>query len=274
MRGKEPLAQVGVDVAGITPAYAGKSQQRHHRRGPSRDHPRVCGEKHEILSGLGDDAGSPPRMRGKADHRRRQKVQPGITPAYAGKSALGARPSLRRRGSPPRMRGKALPRPALAPLGGITPAYAGKSSVRVPLPLALRDHPRVCGEKRFASPGGLRRSGSPPRMRGKVNNDITAAGLLGITPAYAGKSADRRLRAAGQQDHPRVCGEKHGDGAVAVHDAGSPPRMRGKVEAELAVVKAVGITPAYAGKRWPAPRGRWPCRDHPRVCGEKTKKIP
>lgn len=73
---------------------------------------------------------------------------------------------------------------------------------------------------------------------------------------------------------PRVCGEKARTLIVQDEPQGSPPRMRGKGQARCEVVVEFGITPAYAGKR-PLPsfcgiRG-W---DHPRVRGEKTKKIP
>ena len=51
-----------------------------------RDHPRVCGEKEagDILPS--DNAGSPPRMRGKECGKVENYVESGITPAYAGKS--------------------------------------------------------------------------------------------------------------------------------------------------------------------------------------------
>ena len=45
MRGKGNIALRRVAVAGITPAYAGKSLSEEIRRFPPRDHPRVCGEK-------------------------------------------------------------------------------------------------------------------------------------------------------------------------------------------------------------------------------------
>ena len=38
--------------------------------------------------------------------------------------------------------------------------------------------------------------------------------------------------------------------------------------------QGVGITPACAGKSARSFAGVWPWRDHPRMCGEKTKKIP
>ena len=66
-----------------------------------------------------------------------------------------------------------------------------------------------------------------------------------------------------------MCGEKITDETIGVVIQGSPPRVRGKVCADVIVHIQPGITPACAGKR-KRPR-RWvrPPKDHPRVCGEK-----
>ena len=50
--------------------------------------------------------------------------------------------------------------------------------------------------------------------------------------------------------------------------------MRGKVTRIYALADKEGITPAYAGKRSNATGTLDFWQDHPRVCGEKTKKIP
>ena len=148
-------------------------------------------------------------MRGKAVFPARQHRTAGITPAYAGKSAntIADMPGdwdhpracgekgyevqsyALLSGSPPRVRGKGhLLLDGTVPLG-ITPACAGKSRSQPRLPCTGRDHPRACGEKRFASASLDAYWGSPPRVRGKV----CAAGecnlKAGITPAYAGKSS-------------------------------------------------------------------------------------
>ena len=75
----------------------------------------------------------------------------------------------------------------------------------------------------------------------------------GITPAYAGKSADRSPSFQNRRDHPRLCGEK--------------------LEPYRRTAEKLGITPAYAGKS--AHRNLFfrSSQDHPRLCGEKTKKI-
>ena len=110
-------------------------------------------------------------MRGKASRGGLILKDDGITPAYAGKSALrltakdpsGDHPrmcgekaspvffALFLSGSPPRVRGKVSAGATLPRLGGITPACAGKSTMHL----------------RFRVSG----SGSPPRVRGKVALD-------------------------------------------------------------------------------------------------------
>ena len=50
--------------------------------------------------------------------------------------------------------------------------------------------------------------------------------------------------------------------------------MRGKENCVLRRVLRVGITPAHAGKSNSVDMYKIKKRDHPRTCGEKTKKIP
>ena len=70
-------------------------------------------------------------------------------------------------------------------------------------------------------------------------------------------------------DHPRVCGEKCQLYAKPSVSVGSPPRMRGKEAEQAPASEHSRITPAYAGKSYPAIFGPGYLRDHPRVCGEK-----
>ena len=91
---------------------------------------------------------------------------------------------------------------------GITPAYAGKSRGHQRCPAGRWDHPRVCGEKAWKVRGKSDEEGSPPRMRGKDKGRLSIAQGFGITPAYAGKSAQTASSEAATRDHPRVCGEK------------------------------------------------------------------
>ena len=152
---------------------------------------------------------------------------------------------------------------------GITPACAGKSPCISSGRHTTQDHPRVCGEKSitvlFRSVG----TGSPPRVRGKVNTDFYEQFKQRITPACAGKSQRRRRIALVAEDHPRVCGEKVAIICITAFLWGSPPRVRGKVKIQSPLHARCRITPACAGKRCACCLQRLHCKDHPRVCGEK-----
>ena len=66
-------------------------------------------------------------MRGKVHDRAEEFSDPGITPAYAGKSPTQSLKAPSSSGSPPPMRGKGPVLYASILWCGITPAYAGKS---------------------------------------------------------------------------------------------------------------------------------------------------
>ena len=70
VRGKERHGDHRHHCHGITPAYAGKSHPACPERSRTVDHPRVCGEKNQNLEWADSVLGSPPRVRGKADHTR------------------------------------------------------------------------------------------------------------------------------------------------------------------------------------------------------------
>ena len=86
MRGKECREYMGHLCPGITPAYAGKRRSIGRLSQPTRDHPRVCGEKSTRIAPKNCGSGSPPRMRGKDGVNDSAQAVTGITPAYAGKS--------------------------------------------------------------------------------------------------------------------------------------------------------------------------------------------
>ena len=106
------------------------------------------------------------------------------------------------------MRGKVWVHQSSPPVIRITPAYAGKRQNFDFLFFQCKDHPRLCGEKlacQFLFDTNL---GSPPPMRGKDGRFSRRYLKLGITPAYAGKSAGPDKSHNQPRDHPRLCGEK------------------------------------------------------------------
>ena len=231
----------------------------------------MCGEKPFLLPSTPDLAGSPPRVRGKAENSGSTGRATGITPACAGKSGMSSPRRLLLRdhprvcgekvclipcisdtwGSPPRVRGKGADCPADRDPDRITPACAGKRLFQLHCIYLCRDHPRVCGEKSKCSLTFPKSLGSPPRVRGKARQILCNSSLFGITPACAGKSL--------RKEEARETG------------LGSPPRVRGKVVFCPYVLLSLGITPACAGKRQCFPPSGASLRDHPRVCGEKLR---
>ncbi len=234
--------------------------------------------------------GSPPRARGTAAGH----VDPGpvarITPAYAGNSrchgslrwSSSDHPRVRGEqglshglrvdapGSPPRTRGTVRRARRAQPEPGITPAYAGNRAGPCPGSGRSRDHPRVRGEQAGRSKLEEKSAGSPPRTRGTVKLVRSAFGPEGITPAYAGNSAERRCSDHDKPDHPRVRGEQPFFVDRLNDRPGSPPRTRGTVGGLVRPGGHRGITPAYAGNsgfRANAHHDSW---DHPRVRGEQT----
>ena len=167
MRGKVATVSPTIVLTRITPAYAGKSNCR----------------KDVGKGGLG----SPPPMRGKVILAHDFRKTAGITPAYAGKSQAkqcsgmaqwdhprlcgekGTRlfAKIDPSGSPPPMRGKDTASLKRWGQSGITPAYAGKSFRKTAVRHAIKDHPRLCGEKFGISFNPFTYTGSPPPMRGK-----------------------------------------------------------------------------------------------------------
>ena len=92
-------------------------------------------------------------------------------------------------------------------------------------------------------------------MQGKAELGPGAVLLSGITPP------------------PRGCGEKTQSGQVVHPDWGSPPRMRGKEVGVSGDGLQLGITPAYAGKSSPGLSDMHANGDHPRMCGEKPRRV-
>ena len=167
------------------------------------------------------------------------------------------------------MRGKEQTAVQMGVRLGITPAYAGKRPTAKGCSSGSRDYPSVCGEKTPDASSTTKSIGSPPRMRGKAKRHVADDGMIGITPAYAGKSLRYAIVKPPSEDHPRVCGEKKAELTPDELSRGSPPRMRGKDFLLFHRLFSQGITPAYAGKSRSRRTTVRPLRDHPRVCGEK-----
>ena len=134
-------------LAGITPAYAGKTFCASVRKFNDRDHPRLRGKDFRSWGRAATSIGSPPLTRERPPKAITATPSPRITPAYAGKTVKNLLLCMNGRDHP-RLRGKdrqltkdqfkALGSPPLTrerhsygdsnlKVAGITPAYAGKT---------------------------------------------------------------------------------------------------------------------------------------------------
>ena len=128
----------------------------------------------------------------------------------------------------------------------------------------------MCGENLFPRIGAHHVTGSSPRVRGKLAaGEFDCCGLR-LIPACAGKTVEPPGDQAPGGAHPRVCGENLSGDQEAMVEAGSSPRVRGKLLELGAEDDREGLIPACAGKTSWKSSTPWPWWAHPRVCGENA----
>ena len=191
-----------------TPAYAGKTSVGVCMLWAEKKHPRVCGEDQPSAWHSLSNWETPPRMRGRHFVKQAGLAVEGNTPAYAGKTPVRfsitkrcekhprvcgedrrlSAPASAHAETPPRMRGRRTPWFAATALAGNTPAYAGKTSAGRRSRGGRRKHPRVCGEDPHRGVKNAPVPETPPRMRGRLPDNLRQAAVMGNTPAYAGKT--------------------------------------------------------------------------------------
>ena len=148
-----------------------------------------------------------PAYAGKTLHVQPVRLCERDHPRVCGKDFKGLEVSEYNEGSPPRMRERRLYLLYAFGWFRITPAYAGKTHGRGTRQSFRKDHPRVCGKDFGKSSFSFLDGGSPPRMRERrILHEINSF-LIGITPAYAGKTRLSSCWLLLDEDHPRVCGK-------------------------------------------------------------------
>ena len=97
-------------------------------------------------------------------------------------------------GSPPQVRGKHAWELPIFASDRITPAGAGKTEIPTGSTFITEDHPRRCGENLTALLCTRTSAGSPPQVRGKLQEEDSLNDDKRITPAGAGKTLKRSFR--------------------------------------------------------------------------------
>ena len=294
VRGKRSRTGQSSRRPGLIPACAGKTGREPGVRVASWAHPRVCGENSQDFDHTHTQTGSSPRVRGKHPHPADQPNRWRLIPACAGKTgrpgrggcAARAHPrvcrenqmpvlrALRPGGSSPRVRGKRGHPPGHRVGAGLIPACAGKTpSAKATCPTRTA-HPRACGENLPRPRRPCRGPGSSPRVRGKREPGLGGDVVGRLIPARAGKTRPNCSTISTRRAHPRACGENAEGKTLTSDDVGSSPRVRGKLQHALVLVRERRLIPARAGKTTPGSGGSSRPGAHPRACGENPIRPP
>ena len=119
----------------------------------------------------------------------------------------------------------------------------------------------------------MRQFGSSPRMRGTPEKHRLHDCPQRFIPAYAGNAIAVFCGIDSNPVHPRVCGER-GDRMVGESfRGGSSPRMRGTLANRHLHLAAIRFIPAYAGNAKDGSAKAHLNSVHPRVCGERKRRI-
>ena len=156
---------------------------------------------------------------------------------------------------------------------GIIPALAGNTITPGAKGRTRWDHPRSRGEYVCAAQQGQRGAGSSPLsrgIRGHLDGDVDG---LGIIPALAGNTWNRRKPKGRRRDHPRSRGEYGLVEIDAVQGGGSSPLSWGILQRVQTPLLLRRIIPALAGNTASSDSGIYAGRDHPRSRGE-YKAVP
>ena len=116
-------------------------------------------------------------------------------------------------------------------------------------------------------------AGSSPRMRGKLGVTSESTAQQRIIPAHAGQTTPSTLTASTTTDHPRACGANPVKRPLRNSNAGSSPRMRGKLHPIWRPPFVARIIPAHAGQTARPSRRTGAGPDHPRACGANSSRL-
>ncbi len=191
----------------------------------------------------------------------------GITPARAGTTFTFTAPYSRiqdhprscgndyyeelkrvsKEGSPPLVRERLRLCASSPDIRRITPARAGTTSDGWITKMAIKDHPRSCGNDSQGANLNQIVMGSPPLVRERRWVCIQVEKITRITPACAGTTGIITFLGNTYRDHPRLCGNDRFLDCMCAYKQGSPPLVRERRWGQFNIHTYCRITPACAG---------------------------
>ncbi len=268
----------------------------------------TCGDGFQRASKKGFIWGSPPRVWGRPDRVDHFHDHPGFTPTCVGTAVrrfgnaycygftptcvgtattepfphllFGVHPhvcgdgstyQLSRvsvPGSPPRVWGRRGVNTAGIDLSGFTPTCVGTACGQATTRRQSWVHPHLCGDGSWFAAINPARSGSPPRVWGRLRRMGPRPVGTGFTPTCVGTAHFRDAISRQYRVHPHVCG----DGTNLVDNVeaslGSPPRVWGRLAKRMIQCGDTGFTPTCVGTARSPLRHRRAIWVHPHVCGD------
>ena len=189
-----------------------------------------------------------PAWAGKTTSLKSNSSLASAHPRVGGENALLMRAGAPPCGSSPRGRGKRHLEWIRPSRTRLIPAWAGKTSSSGDPGSPTAAHPRVGGENQWGAGRSLRVLGSSPRGRGKREHCQPDLHVIGLIPAWAGKTLIVSAAGSVIPAHPRVGGENLRAWGGPFCGYGSSPRGRGKRSASGWGPYRSWLIPAWAGK--------------------------
>ncbi len=171
-------------------------------------------------------------------------------------------------GSAPRVRGTLPPQRQGRRADRFSPAGAGNTLRGAHKTHQRTVQPRGCGEHAVPMQNVNRRSGSAPRVRGTLFDELRTQYEVRFSPAGAGNTHRSWYRRLARTVQPRGCGEHLLQRLYTTYPTGSAPRVRGTLLLVLVDDALRRFSPAGAGNTQLMVRNMHNESVQPRGCGE------
>ena len=198
---------------------------------------------------------------------RRQAGRQGVYPRVCGGSIHERIVKFGKQGLSPRVRGKRAQPSRNGECHRSIPACAGEAGAKPPGRVVVGVYPRVCGGSKTARKLSQAATGLSPRVRGKLVVYRWQGAPSRSIPACAGEALAAVLPSLSPLVYPRVCGGSPSSPPKKTLLPGLSPRVRGKLDGDIAGGGRGGSIPACAGEAEYQHRQFLLYAVYPRVCG-------